>query len=45
MKPNDFQDLDRQYEAAKQQWQQEHPEATPQEYEQAIRAIAQRLGY
>ena len=38
-------DLDRQYEAAKQEWLLNHPEATHQEYERAIRQIAERLGY
>lgn len=34
-----------QYEAAKQEWAAAHPEATPKEYEKAIREIADRLGY
>jgi UDP-N-acetylglucosamine:LPS N-acetylglucosamine transferase len=42
----DFQaDLDRLYEQEKAAWTAEHPEATPQEYEQAIREIAERLSY
>ena len=45
MKANDLQDLDRQYEAAKQDWIWNHPDATPQEYEQAITKLAQKLGY
>jgi hypothetical protein len=46
MKPNDFKpDLDRQYESAKQEWILSHPEATHEDYERAIKAIADRLGY
>lgn len=46
MRPDDFKpDLDREYEAAKQEWIYEHPEATSQEYEQAIKRIADQLGY
>lgn len=37
------QDVDRMYEAEKQRWIAEHPYATPAEYEQAMRAIAERL--
>lgn len=37
--------LDRQYEAEKQQWLIDHPGVAPSEYEQAIRKIAERLGY
>lgn len=37
-------DLDRMYEAAKQEWIAAHPTATPEEYQQAMRAIAERLG-
>ena len=33
------------YEAEKQNWVEEHPEATHTEYERAIREIAQRLGF
>jgi hypothetical protein len=42
----DFQaDLDRLYEQEKQAWLQSHPDATSQEYEQAIQEIAARLNY
>lgn len=33
----------RQYEAEKARWIDAHPEATPQEYQAAMRAIAQRV--
>ncbi len=33
-----------QYEAARHLWEQQHPEATPQEHEDAMRAIARRFG-
>jgi hypothetical protein len=36
---------DMSYELAKQAWISDHPEATPQEYEKAIREIAERIGY
>ena len=36
-------DVDRMYEAEKQRWIAEHPEATPEQYEKAMRAIAERL--
>ena len=32
------------YEAAKAAWIAEHPDATPAEYEAAIRQLAERLG-
>jgi hypothetical protein len=32
------------YEWMKRQWQDLHPNATPQEYEEAIRRIAKQLG-
>jgi hypothetical protein len=41
----DFDDLSRLYEAEKQDWIAKHPEATPQEYEQAMREIAKRIGF
>lgn len=37
-------DLDRMYEAAKKEWAAAHPEATPEEYQQAMHTIAERLG-
>ena len=33
------------YELEKHRWVEDHPEATSQEYERAIREIANRLGY
>lgn len=36
---------DRRYEAAKQDWIAQHPEATSQEYERAIKRIADQLDY
>jgi len=33
------------YEREKQAWVEKHPDATPQEYEQAIRKIAERIGF
>lgn len=41
----DVDDLARLYEAEKQDWIDKHPEATSQEYEQAIREILRRLYY
>jgi len=42
----DFQaDLDQHYEREKAAWIAAHPEATPEEYEKAIREIAERLNY
>lgn len=38
------QDVDRLYEMEKSRFIAEHPEATPEEYEKAIREIAARLG-
>lgn len=32
------------YEAAKREWIAEHPGATPEQYDAAMRAIAERLG-
>lgn len=32
------------YEAAKASWVKRHPTATPEQYEAAMRAIAERLG-
>lgn len=32
------------YEAEKSKWAKEHPWATPEQYEQALRRIAERLG-
>lgn len=32
------------YEAEKAKWVKQHPWATPQQYEQALRRIAERLG-
>jgi t-SNARE complex subunit (syntaxin) len=37
--------ISQQYEKLKREWAEAHPEATPQEYEQAIREIAAMLGY
>jgi hypothetical protein len=37
--------VSQQYEQLKTEWVEAHPEATPQEYERAIREIAQRIGY
>jgi hypothetical protein len=33
------------YELEKREWISNHPEATPEEYERAIREIAERLNY
>jgi t-SNARE complex subunit (syntaxin) len=33
------------YEQLKREWAEAHPEATPKEYEKAIREIAKRLDY
>ena len=32
------------YEAAKREWIAAHPDATPEQYDAAMRAIAERLG-
>jgi len=32
------------YEAAKQDWSYRHPQATPSEYQQAMRKISERMG-
>lgn len=47
MRLNDLQreELDRLYEAAKKDWTERHPEATPEEYQRAIREISERIGY
>lgn len=38
-------ELDRLYEASKKDWIARHPEATPEEYERAMREISERIGY
>lgn len=38
------QDIDRMYEAAKKEWAESHPDATPEEYQRAMTEIARRLG-
>lgn len=35
----------REYEALKRRWVSEHPNATPKEYEAAIREIAERIRF
>lgn len=41
----DLENLDRIYEAEKQAWIAQHPEETPEQYEQAMKEIAKRIGY
>lgn len=46
MRREDFAEVDRlrQYEAEKARWIDQHPEATPQEYQAAMREIARKVG-
>jgi len=36
---------DESYESEKRAWVEAHPEATPEQYQQAIKQIAERLNY
>lgn len=46
MRREDFAEIDRlrQYEAEKARWVDQNPEATPQEYQAAMKKIAERCG-